>query len=224
MIDKKTNPNVNEIGRKAGFKTKFRRIAAVLVSCAPAAMAFHANAESAEPPAAPPAAEQPQPPQPPQPPQAGAGEAQQAQQQLMQLEAQIGAVQEQAMQDEQIQRQVNDFQESVQEHMISNQPALEDLIGRQQAIEAEVSDDPGLAQPPEERSDELNAKIQEHQEISMQVSQAEQQALQAPEVAAEREALEEKILSAMEQIEPGIQEMLEEYQQLLAAVQAPGQP
>jgi len=151
-------------------------------------------------------------------------ELQQVQQRLMEIEDRIAEVQGQVLGEGGIQEKVDAFQEKLRDRMVAGNPAVEEMIERREALEEELADHPELVLPPEERSDEINAKIQDYQQISMQLSQAEQAAMQDAELAGEREAVEEEILEAMEGIEPDIRAMMEEYEQLIATLQAPGQP
>lgn len=143
-------------------------------------------------------------------------EVQQAIMELQQIQAQLQPIQAQVLADPEIQAEQAALGEEIQSAMAEANPAVPQHMARLQ----ELAGDAEAAQSSQDEG-RMNEILQEAQGLEMQLQQAQQQALQRPEIAPRIEAFQEKIEARMLAVNPeagALMERLGELQTQLMAM------
>ena len=143
-------------------------------------------------------------------------EVQQAIMELQQIQAQLQPIQEQVLADPEIQAEQAALGEEIQSAMTQADPSVPRHMARLQELA-------GAAEAAQSEQDQakMTEIIEEAQGLEMQLQQAQQQALQRPEIAPRIDAFQEKVESRMLAVNPeagALMERLDELQTQLMAM------
>lgn len=157
-------------------------------------------------------AQQPTPPQ-----QEIPAEAQPLIQEMQQLQAELQPVEQQALQDEALQAEQAALAQQIQAAMADTDPSVAEKTERLQALMAEAQ---------QAESQERGAEIvAEAQQIQASLQEAQQKAIELPEVSQSVEQFQSKLKSKMTEIDPASGEKLARLEELntqLAAILGDG--
>jgi hypothetical protein len=128
---------------------------------------------------------------------------------MQQLQAELQPVQEQALQDEALQAEQTRLGEIVRDAMIAADPATADRLTRLEAIIEEAQQAQAAAD-----TEKIAALTAEAQALQPQIAQAQEQALQQPEVEERIAAFQKNLQDRMVQIDPEARARIERLEEL----------
>lgn len=128
---------------------------------------------------------------------------------IQQIQARLGPVQDQAMQDTSLQRERRQVTDAVREAMIAADPAIAQRMARLEAIVAE-------AQEAQQAGDgeRLAALVAEARTIQEPLARAQAAALDRPEIEARVSAFRGRLRARMVQIDPSSEALLDRLEAL----------
>lgn len=142
-------------------------------------------------------------------------EVQEAIMELQQLQAQLQPIQQQAMADPEIQAEQQELGTQIQTAMAEADPEVPQHMARLQ----ELAGDAEAAQAGEDQA-RMAAILEEAQVIEMQLNQAQQEALQRPEIAPRVEAFQQKVQARMVEVDPNAGALIERMDELQTQLMA----
>lgn len=142
-------------------------------------------------------------------------EAQQAIVELQQLQAQLQPIQAEAMADPEIQSEQQELGTQIQTAMAEADPSVPQHMARLQ----ELASDAEAAQAGDDQA-RMSEILQEAQVIETQLQQAQQQALQRPEIAPRVEAFQQKLEERMLEVDPNAGALIERMDELQTQLMA----
>lgn len=167
-----------------------------------------------------PAQGQPRQPASPNPSQQGkASDLQKIQAELGQLSQKLVEIQNEASKEKDVQKSLDKFEEGVAEKMASAAPELKDQVEQLHELRDELNNSKELRKNPGERSETFEKKLGTYQKLNQQLQPIQQQAYQDPKVVKLRGEYYDELLSAMKEVDPKTQEILDRRNTLTAQMQ-----
>lgn len=154
------------------------------------------------------------PPQAEQPP-AQENPMQQANMRLQQIDARLSAAQERAMETDKVSEQREKLDELVRDRILESDEDLASALDEHQELQEELMAHPELQDPTTPPSEEVQARIQEYQQLDQRIAPARQAAMQSESVVEAQEEFRAVLISEMERVEPETQDLIEEGQRLM---------
>lgn len=144
---------------------------------------------------------------------------QSAQAELQMIDRRLSAAQEQVADNEAIQTRQQELEKLLNERVLAQNPELESVIERSQALFDELIVHPELQNPMASPSQEVQDKIEQYQSLEMQLAGPRQEVLQSEEFVLAQTAFRELILTEMEKIEPETRQLIAQYDALMERMQ-----
>ena len=144
--------------------------------------------------------------------------AQKIYQQYQEISQQLEGVQKQALEDEKIQKQSEEFTQELKTEMIRQDSSVEGKISRQEKLMEEYK----KAQASGSK-EEMTAIQQKFQGVSQDLQSVQQKALQNPELVKERDEFNNALIAKMTEIEPKTPDLLAQLQSLSQKLQQSSQ-
>lgn len=167
------------------------------------------DTDSAGPPAPPPRAEAEAQPNP----------MQQANMRLQQIDARLSAAQERALETETVSEHRERLDKLVHDKIVESDDSLAPVLEEHKDLQEELMANPELQDPTTPPSEEVQAQIQEYQQLDQRIAPARQAAMQSPDVVEAQDEFRTVLISEMERIEPETQDLIEEGQRLMQQMQ-----
>jgi hypothetical protein len=127
---------------------------------------------------------------------------------LQDLQARLGPIQREALQDESLRAAQMEVSEMVQQ-AVAEDPALADLPARAADIQARAD-----AAVQDGNEAQLQAVMAEAQQLEQRLAMAQNAALERPEIAARMEAFQARLQGRMIQIEPEAEVLIQRFEEL----------
>lgn len=166
--------------------------------------------------------QQPAPAATPSPQSQAAGAAQQTQpdlselqQKFVQVSQRINAIQQQAIQDEAVQKKHTEFNTAMNEAILGLNQEAKTLIDEQETLRDKILNNEELTNPGTERSPEFMADVQKYQALEQQLAPMRQQVAQEPAVVEKQKAFESALISKMEEIDPETPKLLSDKDEIV---------
>ena len=160
-------------------------------------------------------------PQAPPPPQAQAqpNPMQEANMRLQQIDARLSAAQERALSTDTVSEQREKLDKLVRDRIVEADDSLASVLEEHQELQDELMAHPELQDPTTPPSEEVQARIQEYQELDQRIAPARQAAMQSETVIEAQEEFRTVLIAEMERVEPETQDLIEEGQRLMQQMQ-----
>ena len=103
----------------------------------------------------------------------------------------------------------------VRDRIVKSDDSLASVLDEHQELQEELMAHPELQDPTAPPSEEVQARIQEYQQLDQQIAPARQAAMQSESVIEAQEEFRAVLISEMERVEPETQDLIEEGQRLM---------
>lgn len=145
----------------------------------------------------------------------GAMEMMEIQMKLQEISTKLSMIQQQAFELQRVIDAFTEYEAQLRAKMVELQPEAEGDIDEAEALLAELRAVEDFESLPPEEMEALQAKFMQFQETVQRLQPVEQQASQDPSIQAAQEGLEEVVMSAMAEIDPNAEAMIQEQEELI---------